>query len=362
MIGGLLAMVVLLLLNGLFVAAEFAFIAARRSDLEQLAAAGDARAQAAVKSVHQLSLMLSAAQLGITISSLLLGAVAEPAVSHLLEGPLHAIGLSDGTSHAVAFTLALALVVFLHMVVGEMIPKNIAIAEPVRTALWLAMPMRAFGRVFQPVVVLLNTSANAGLRLVGVEPKDELSEAHTGDEIADMLAMSHRAGVLEDVGHRLMTGALRFPAREVSTVMVPRDQVVAVAAGTPPESLEHVVLASGHSRIVVYGRDLDDVLGYVHAKDLLVVGPEARRRPLPPRLIRRMLVLGASQTLQQVLLAMRRARVHAGLVVDGQHTVGLITLEDVLEALVGDIRDEHDASHGTGLGTGHGTGRGPAGG
>lgn len=344
-ITGLLVAVLLLAANGFFVAAEFALIAARRSQLERLAAEGDGRAIAALRATRELSFMLSAAQLGITIASLLLGAVAEPAVAHLLEKPLHATGLGEGTSHTVAFVIALSIVVFLHMVVGEMVPKNVAISAPDTSVLWLAPPMWAFSTLFRPVVWALNQSANALLRLMGIEPTDELSEGRTGDEIADLLAVSRREGMLEEVEHRLMTGALRFPVRRVSSVMITRDAVVRVPRTATVAEVEEVALGSGHSRIVVHGRDLDDAQGFVHVKDLLGVPPEQRDRRLPARLVRRMLVVPVDRTLQQLLLAMRESRVHVALVVDGQgRTAGLVTLEDVLEALVGDIRDEHDSA------------------
>jgi len=342
---GLLVAVLLLAANGFFVAAEFALIAARRSRLEQLAAEGDGRAITALRATRELSYMLSAAQLGITIASLLLGAVAEPAVAHLIEDPLHSIGLGEGTARTVAFIIALSIVVFLHMVVGEMVPKNVAISAPDTSVLWLAPPMYAFSAVFRPVVWALNESANALLRLMRIEPTDELSEARTGDEIADLLAVSRREGMLEEVEHRLMTGALRFPVRHVTSVMITRDAVVRVPRTATVAEVEEVALGSGHSRIVVHGRDLDDALGFVHVKDLLGVPTEQRDRRLPARLVRRMLVVPVDRTLQQLLLAMRESRVHVALVVDGQgRTAGLVTLEDVLEALVGDIRDEHDTS------------------
>jgi CBS domain containing-hemolysin-like protein len=343
----LLLSVLMLVANGVFVAAEFSFIAAGKARMERLADDGDARARVALVSMKEISFLLSACQLGITVASLVLGYLAEPALAHLLEGPLHDLGLPESTSHTVAFVVALAIVVFLHMVVGEMVPKNIAIAEPERTSLFLARPMAAFTTAFRPVVRALNAMANAGLRLLRVEPVDELSLARTGEEIATMLAASRREGLLEEVEHRLMTGALRFPLREVGSVMVPKEGVVAVAAGATAEQVERVAVDSGHSRIVLYGRDLDEVLGFVHAKDLLGVADEHRRRPLRPGLVRRMLVVPAGGTLHALLLAMRRARVHMALVTDAEgRTAGVVSLEDVLEALVGDIRDEHDARAG----------------
>jgi CBS domain containing-hemolysin-like protein len=339
----LLVAVVLLIANGFFVAVEFALVATRRSRLEQLAEGGDTRARAAIAMVRDLSFMLSAAQLGITLASLGLGYVAEPAVAHLLEQPLEWVRVPHDLVHPIALVVALTIVVFLHMVVGEMVPKNVAIAEPDRTALWLALPMRAFTIVFRPAIHALNVLANGGLRLLRVEPTDELVTFATGDELAGMLAASHNEGLLDEVEHRLMTGALGFPAREVTSVMIPREQIVAVTVDTPVESVEAVAARQGHSRLPVYGRDLDQMLGYVHAKDLLALPTESRARALPRTIVRRMLTVPTDRTLMDLLLAMRRARLHFAVVVDGAGGVaGIVTLEDVLESLVGDIRDEHD--------------------
>jgi CBS domain containing-hemolysin-like protein len=341
-IAGLTVAVFLLAVNGAFVAMEFSAVAAQRGRVEQRAATGERKAVAAQHTMSELSFMLSAAQLGVTVASLALGYVAEPTVAEIFHGPFESVGLPGGTAHSAAFVVALSIVVFMHMVVGEMVPKRIAIAEPERTLLWLAVPMRVFARVFRPVILVLNHVGNSLVRLAGVEPADELSDARTGEELVDLLAVSRREGILEDVEHQLLTGALRFPARLVATVMTPREQMVAVGAGTVAAQVEKVACESGHSRIVVYGRDLDDVLGFVHAKDLLAVPVDGQSRPLPTGRLRRMLVQPADATLQQVLLAMRGARVHAALVVDQGRTVGIVTLEDLLEALVGDIRDEHD--------------------
>jgi CBS domain containing-hemolysin-like protein len=334
--------VVLLVANGFFVAAEFALIAARRTKIEQLAEEGDSQARVALGLIRELSLMLSASQLGITMASLGLGYVAEPAISHLLEGPFHDLGMPSGAVHTASFVVSLTIVVFLHMVIGEMVPKNIAISDPERSVQYLALPMRGFVSLFRPFVRASNGLANACLRLVGVEPRDELAAAHTAEEIASMLVASRNEGLLEEFEHRLLTGALGFADRRVAAVMVPRDQIIAVPAGATPARIEAVVLESGHSRIPVYGVSLDDVLGFVHAKDLLRVEPSERRRAIPSRFVRRMLVVPGDRTLQQLLLSMRRNRMHFALVRDGGSTSGIITLEDILEVLVGDIQDEHD--------------------
>jgi CBS domain containing-hemolysin-like protein len=342
-IGGLFVALFLLLANAFFVAVEFALVATRRSRLEQLAGEGDARARAAVASVRDLPFMLSASQLGVTLASLGLGYVAEPTVAQLIEGPLSALGVPEGAVHVIALVIALTIVAFLHTVLGEMVPKNVAIADPDRTALWLALPMRGFTVMFRPLIRLLNAMASAGLRVLGVEMAKELESSATGDELAGMLAASRDEGLLDEVEHRLMTGALGFPARTVSSVMVPVTEVVAVRAGTPVDAVELVAARNGHSRLPVFGRDLDEILGYVHAKDLLALPVSARSRPLPRTIVRRMLTVPTDRTLMDLLLAMRRTRLHFAVVLDGAGGLaGIATLEDVLESLVGDIRDEHD--------------------
>jgi CBS domain containing-hemolysin-like protein len=340
----LLASLFLLGANGFFVAAEFSLIAARRSQLEARAAEGDARAASAARSVGELSFMLSASQLGVTLCSVLLGYLAEPTLADLLKGPFHDVGLSDTATHTVAFVIALSVVVFLHLVFGEMVPKYLAMSAPDRAALLLAVPMRGFAALFRPIVRALSFAARVLLRLLGVEQQDELSEARTGDEIANMLAHSRREGLLEEVEHRLMTGALRFPVRQVASVMVPWSDVVRVPADATASDVRDVVVATGHSRIIVHGEEPGSAVGFVHAKDLLRVDPEDEARPVPPDLVRRTLLVPVDRTLQHLLLAMRRERIHVALVVEeGGGTAGVVTLEDVLEALVGDIRDEHDA-------------------
>ncbi len=334
----------LLLANGFFVAVEFAVLASRRTKIEAMAEQGSARARAALASMRNLNLQLAGAQLGITMASLLLGFVAEPAVAGLIEDAIETVvDVPDSVLHALGFGLALTIVVFLHMVIGEMVPKNIAIAAPERTLLALALPNRAYVAVFGPLLRLLNGIANVGVRLLGVEPRDELATAATAQELAVMLADSREEGLIEEVAHQLMHGALNLGDRSVATVMVPRDQVVWLPRAATPGEAEARAVASGHSRLLVVGTGLDDVLGYVHAKDLLLVPSAARDRPLPLSRVRRMLVLGEATSLDEALIGMQRARLHLALITDpGGRTVGIVTLEDIIEAVVGDIRDESD--------------------
>jgi CBS domain containing-hemolysin-like protein len=340
----LLVAVGLLLANGFFVAVEFSLIASRRTKLEAMAEAGNTRARIAVGSMRHLNVQLAGAQLGITMASLLLGFVAEPAVSGLIESALdRAVELPSGVVHTIGFVVGLTIVVFFHMVIGEMVPKNLAIAAPERTALAVAVPNRAYVAVFGPLLRVLNGVSNAGVRLLGVEPRDELATAASADELALMLAASREEGLIEEVAHRLLTGALDLGDRALASVMVPRDRIVSLPRTATPADAEALVVASGHSRLVVAGEEEGDLLGFVHAKDLLTLSGEARHRPLPLGRVRRMLVVGQDSSLDDALLAMQRARLHVALVVDADgRTVGLATLEDVIEALVGDIRDESD--------------------
>jgi CBS domain containing-hemolysin-like protein len=339
----LLVTALLLLANGFFVAIEFAVVSSRRTKLESSAGSGDRGAERALDAVREVNFQLSGAQLGITMASLGLGVVAEPAIADLLAVPLGWVGLGESAAHAVAVVVALIIVVFLHMVVGEMVPKNIALTDPERTLVRLAPLDRAYLSVFGPVVRLLNWVSNGGIRLLGVEPRDELTTAHTADEIAVMLAASREEGVIEDFAAELLTGVLDFGGLTAADVMVPRDAIGYLDQRTTTAEAERVVVERGHTRLPLVGRDLDDVRGFIHAKDLLTLPAEAADRPVPLRLLRRMLVVPESRSLEDLLLAMRRSRLHFALVVtDGGATAGLVTLEDLLEELVGDILDESD--------------------
>ena len=340
----LIITLVLLIANGFFVGAEFALTAARRTKLVQLEASGNRRARSAMKSIRELSLMLAGAQLGITMMSFGLGYLAEPAVASVIERTLLGlVDLPDTILHTVSFVVALSIVVFLHMVVGEMAPKNIAIAEPERSALAIALPFRAFVNVLRPFIYLMNATANATLRLLRVEPVGELNPSHSAQEIGSMIAESAREGLLETFEHKLLTGAIAFGDLDAAAVMVPRTELTVIPSSATPEEIERLVLETGHSRFPVFGETLDQLLGFFHSKDLLKIQPEGRTKPLPPRYFRQMLIVPESRKLHPLLFDMRRRHLHFALVID-EHggTAGVVTIEDLVEALVGEIRDEHD--------------------
>lgn len=340
----IVASLLLLAANGFFVGAEFALIAARRSRIEHLANGGSVTAKTALRSMRELSLMLSASQLGITMASLGLGYVAEPAVAHGLEALIgRFVDLPADLTHTISLVIALCVVVYLHMVIGEMVPKNIAISIPETSAQVVAFPMRAFVTLFRPGIAALNGLANQTLRLMGVEPREELTDAHTADEIADMVAESRKAGLIDHLEHGIVARGLAFRDAEVRNIMVPLDRVVGISGTVTAAEAERTVRESGHSRIPIFGPARDRVTGFIHAKDLLKVPPSDRHEPLPLELVRPLPAFDVGDKLPTVLTRLRLNRTHFALAVgsDGS-AVGIITLEDVLERLVGDISDEHD--------------------
>jgi CBS domain containing-hemolysin-like protein len=235
------------------------------------------------------------------------------------------------------------IIVFLHMVIGEMAPKNIAIAEPEHSALWLALPLRLYANLFRPFIWALNQLANAGCRLVGIQPIDEIDSAHTSEEISAMITASARSGMIERFKERLLSGAIELGERDAGSAMIPRTELQAIPRTATPAEIEALVVTSGYTRIPVYGDGIDEMIGFFNAKDLLKLAPEERDRPILSRYIRQMLVVPESRKLRSLLVDMRRARRHVALVID-EHggTAGIVALEDVLEELVGEIRDEHD--------------------
>jgi CBS domain containing-hemolysin-like protein len=333
----------LLAANGLFVAKEFALIASRRTKLENLSEGGSLSARLAFEAANELPLQLASSQLGVTMASLGLGAVAEPIVAHGLDDVLSGVGVPTGISGTLALIIGLGVVVFFHMVIGEMVPKYVTLADPERVLIALAIPNRLYVGLFRPLIRGLGWLGNVGTRALRVEPRTDLATVPTAEEIASMLAASREEGFIEETAHDLLSGALDFGVRPVRDVMVPRAEIRFVSRESTVEEAEALIVSSGHSRLLVVGQDLDDVVGFVHAKDLLTVPADARRRALPLARIRRVLVLPDGRPLDDVLVAMRRSRTHVAVVVgDDRRVSGLATLEDVLEHLVGDIRDESD--------------------
>jgi len=331
------AAVLLLLANAFFVGAEFALISARRDRLETMARAGTGGAAAVLKAGADLSRMLAAAQLGITICSLLLGRLGEPAVAHLIERPFAWLGLPDEVLAPVAFTISLVIVVVAHMVIGEMVPKNIAIAGPERTAIWLVPPFLMFTTVMSPVISLFNHTANGVLRLVGVQPRDELETAITSGQLADLIAESRREGLLDDDGSRRLTRTLSSAGNTVADVLVTPVELVSLPLRPVVDDVARAVAGTGFSRFPV--RAELGFSGYLHVKDILDIADDPGAE-VPSQRVRRLPQVRVTDRLDVALAVLRRAGAHLGRAVDaGGATAGLVTLEDLIEHYVGTVRD-----------------------
>jgi CBS domain containing-hemolysin-like protein len=337
----------LLAANAFFVGAEFAIISARRAAIEPLAAQGDRRARTVLWAMEHVSLMLACAQLGVTVCSVGLGVVAEPAVAHLIEVPLHALGVSPSLTHPIAFVVALAIVVYLHVVLGEMVPKNLAVSGPEKAVLWFGPPLVVLGRVLKPIIVALNWLANHVVRWTGVEPKDEVASVFTAEEVQSIVEHSQAEGLLRDE-QGLLSGAIEFSERTAAEVMVP---------------VERLVAKTGFSRFPV--ADVHgELVGYLHLKDVLYASGEDRFRPVPSWRVRALATAGPDDEIEDALRAMQRSGAHlarvdtasapsvteggvsadgglpdGGAPARGPGALGVVFLEDILEELVGEVRD-----------------------
>lgn len=339
---GILWLVILLIGNAFFVAAEFAVMSARRSQIEPLAEAGSVRAQTTLRAMENVSLMLACAQLGITVCSLLILQVAEPAIHHLMAVPLEAVGMPMELADVVAFTVALLVVTFLHVTFGEMVPKNISVSVADKAALLLAPPLMFIARLVNPVIVALNWSANHILRLMRIEPKDEVNSSFTLEEVQSIVQESTRHGLVDDDAG-LITGALEFSEHTASRIMVPLDKLVMMKSPTTPVEFEKAVSRTGFSRFPMM--DEDGMLsGYLHIKDVLSIPEAAYEHPIAESRIRSLANLSMDDEIEKAMSVMQRTGSHLARVMgpDG-NTRGVLFLEDVIEQLVGEIRDATQA-------------------
>ena len=338
-VGLLLFSVVLLLGNALFVGAEFALVSARRTQIEPRAEAGSRFARTTLKAMENISLVIGVNQLGITVCSLLLGAVAEPTIAHLIEPVLHAVHVPESLLHPIAFAVGLSIVVYLHVVLGEMVPKNIAIAGPERSALVLGPAIYGVVMVLRPVIVALNAMANGVLRVLRVEPKEEVSSSYTREEVAALVEESRGEGLIEKDEYDRLAGALGFTEKTVSTVLMPPDTLTNVRRGSTPADVEALCAVTGFSRFPVIADD-GELLGYLHIKDVLETEERRRSAPIEDKWIRPFATVGNDEPLHEALETLQRRGAHLARVVDGEGvTLGLVTMEDVIEELVGEIRD-----------------------
>ncbi|ALN14391.1 hemolysin family protein [Acidipropionibacterium acidipropionici] len=335
---GLLITVGLLGVNAFFVAGEFAVTSSRRAQIEPLYAERRRGSAKAMYALENVSHMLSICQLGVTVASTTLGVVAEPAIAHLVEGPLTAAGLPEASSHVVGFVVALLLVVYLHVVFGEMVPKNLSIAMPQNALLLLAPPLVAIGAVFKPIIYAMDHIANWFVRKAGLTPRSEISAAFTAEEVASIVEQSEQQGKIhDDLG--LLSGSLEFSERSAGDAMVPLTELDTLPEGCTPAQVERHVALTGFSRFPVTRPD-GVITGYLHLKDVLYAHGSERDEPVTPWRIRRMERVRDTDEVEDAMRHMQRTGGHCAEVVDADGTVeGVLFLEDILEELVGEIRD-----------------------
>ncbi|MFG2333894.1 hemolysin family protein [Streptomyces sp. NPDC048604] len=340
----LLAAFVLILANGFFVAAEFGLVTVERPDAEQAAAGGDRRAQTVVKALGELSFQLSGTQLGITITSLVVGMLAQPALAALLAPPLTALGLPDGVVGGIAVVTGMLLASAVQMVVGELVPKNWAVSRPLQVARFVAGPQHRFSSVFRPVISLLNAVANRLVRLFGVEPAEELASARTPGELVALARHSARAGALEQDTADLFVRTLSLAELTAQHVMTPRVKVSSLQSDATAADVLNLTRATGLSRFPVYRDRIDEITGMVHLKDALAVPADERLRTPVGRIAVAPLLVPETLPVQELLDRLRREQPIAVVVDEYGGTAGVVTLEDIVEELVGEVRDEHDTA------------------
>jgi CBS domain containing-hemolysin-like protein len=339
----LLLSLALVVACGAFVAAEFSFVTVDRSTVERAAEGGDGASRGVLRALQSLSTQLSGAQLGITLTNLLIGFMAEPALAQLIDGPLDSAGVPSGAVHGVAVVIALIVATGVTMVLGELVPKNLAIALPLQTARVVQGFMRGFTSVNRPVIALFNSAANRVLRWMGIEPQEELASARSPEELTSLVGRSAQQGTLEPDTATLLQRSLAFGDQHAIDVMTPRTRMVAVRATDPVMTVVEEARSTGFSRFPVLGERADDVVGIVHVKHAVRV-PLERRGDVPVTdVMVPPIVVPSSVELDPLLETLREGGLQMAVVVDEFGGVdGVVTLEDVVEEIVGEVRDEHD--------------------
>ncbi|MGC9380358.1 hemolysin family protein [Streptomyces sp. MH13] len=338
----LAAAFLLILANGFFVAAEFGLVTVERADAERAAADGDRRARRVVESLKELSFQLSGTQLGITITSLVVGMLAEPALAQLLDGPFTATGIPDGAVPGVCVVVGMLLASAVQMVIGELVPKNWAVSKPLQVARFVAGPQHAFARLFHPVIAALNAVANRLVRALGIEPTEELASARTPGELVSLARHSARAGALEQDTAELFVRTLSLGGLTAQHVMTPRVKVSALHASATAQDVVNLTRATGLSRFPVYREKIDEIVGIVHLKDALAVPAHDRLRTSAGRIARPALLVPETLPVRPLLTRLRSEQPIAVVVDEYGGTAGVVTLEDIVEEIVGEVRDEHD--------------------
>ncbi|NWF30529.1 HlyC/CorC family transporter [Streptomyces sp. PKU-EA00015] len=339
----LLAVAVLLSLAcGAFVAAEFSLTTVERSELERAAERGERGAAGALKAVRSLTFQLSGAQLGITVTNLVVGMLAEPSVATLIRGPVEALGVSPSVASSAALVIGTALSTVVLMVVGELVPKNWAISSPLAVAKVVATPQRIFTAAFRPLIAHLNNTANRIVTRLGMEPTEELASARSPKELVALARHSAKAGALEADTAELFVRSLNLAELTAENVMTPRVQVMALDASATAEDVANATRATGLSRFPVYRGSLDTVVGIAHIKDILTVPAELRARHSVSDLLREPVLVPETLTVDRLLDQLTGKSTMAVVIDEYGGTAGVVTMEDIVEEVVGEVRDEHD--------------------
>ena len=341
---GILITIALVVANGFFVAAEFAIVKVRSSQIELRAATGSRAALMSQRLLRHLDAYLSATQLGITLASLGLGAVGEPIVADLIAKGLELFGYTGGMelAHAIALPFAFALITVMHIVLGELAPKSLAIQLPEKTTLAIAYPLRFFYILFKPFIYVLNGMANWLLKLVGIEPAGGLEHVHSNEEIRLLLEQSREGGTIEDTEHQMLENVFEFREKIVKEVQIPRTEIVAIDASEPIDEMAKIVIEEGYTRMPVYEDSIDNITGVVYSKDLLTLKEQSDLIILAD-LLRPVYYVPETKPIADLLREFQRRKIHLAIVVDEfGGTAGIVTLEDILEELVGEIQDEYD--------------------
>ncbi|MFJ1729767.1 hemolysin family protein [Streptomyces sp. NPDC088254] len=338
----LLVAILLSLACGAFVAAEFSLTTVERGELERAVERGERGAAGALEAVRNLTFQLSGAQLGITVTNLVVGMLAEPSIAELISGPLESVGLSSSAASSVALVLGTALSIVFLMVVGELVPKNWAISSPLAVAKGVGNAQRWFSAAFRPFITHLNNTANRVVRRFGLEPAEELASARSPQELAALARHSARQGALEADTAELFVRTLNLADLTAENVMTPRVQVVALETQATCEDVANATRATGLSRYPVYRGNLDTVVGTAHIKDVLAVPAERRTRVPVAEIMREPLLVPESLTVDRLLDRLSGRRTMAVVIDEYGGTAGVVTLEDIVEEVVGEVRDEHD--------------------
>lgn len=329
----LIASAFLIVLNGIYVAYEFAILAARRSDFEAGAAEGKRTDKISLDAMGDLSMQLAGAQLGITIASLALGRLGEPAFESIIESVIGS-SVSEETATLIGVTVSLSVFTFLHLVLGEMVPKNIALAAPAQTLRWLAIPYRMYLFIFRPFALLLNALANGGVRALGVEPKDEIMTTHTASELSRLIDISTEEGAIDSDDGALIQDVIEFSVAPVVQATKAMDNIATAKLGVATSHLEQIFAKTGQVRVPITSAAGNEIIGYVHARDLLKISDDGYRSAFPASFVRQMAVIGSDKSMIESLRIMRKSKRPIAVVNNGSETLGIVSIEELMQELV----------------------------